>query len=110
MSEKIRDILYIVIITIVVVQIGSILFFHFEFEANTQINNFFDAVWWTCVTITSVGFGDSYPVTVEGRYVGIFLMFFSIFLIGAIAGIVSHNFIGKEKKKKVLKDKNKKMN
>ena len=104
MSEKVRDILYIVITTIIVVQISSMLFFHFEFEANPEINDFFDSIWWTCVTVTSVGFGDSYPVTTEGRYIGIFLMFFSIFLIGAIAGIVSHNFIGKNRKPKVTKD------
>ncbi len=99
MSEKVRDILYIVIVTFNVVLLSSSLLLRFEGSINPEINSFFDAVWLTVVTITSIGYGDSYPITTEGKIVAIFLMFFSIVLIGAIAGIVSHNFLNSKPKK-----------
>ena len=98
--KKFRDIFYIVIITSVVILISSGLLLEFEMYLNPEINNFFDALWLTVVTITSLGYGDSYPITDPGRIVAIFLMFYSIFLVGSIAGIVSHDFIDKSKKKK----------
>ncbi len=97
--EKIKDILIVLIITIVVIFVCSTLLFKYEQEINPQIDTMFDSVYLTVVTITSIGYGDSYPMTGEGKIVAMFLMFFSIVLIGAIAGIVSHNFIGKPKRK-----------
>jgi voltage-gated potassium channel len=39
-----------------------------------RISSFFDALWWSLTTITTVGYGDLYPVTAEGRVVGGFTM------------------------------------
>lgn len=48
------------------------------------IRDFGDAVWWAAVTMTTVGYGDRYPVTTEGRLVAAGLMVAGIALIGII--------------------------
>ena len=91
-ENDLKSIIYITTVTLITVFFGSLSFFVFEAEKNESVNTFFDSVWWTVVTLTSLGYGDIYPVTTEGRIVGIFLMFFGIILIGVIAGSVSRHY------------------
>ncbi|MGA7147289.1 MAG: ion channel [Microbacterium sp.] len=56
-------------------------------EAN--ILSFGNAVWWSCVTITTTGYGDYYPVTVVGRLVGTAVMFSGIALAGIITATLA---------------------
>lgn len=51
-----------------------------------------DALWWSMVTFTTVGYGDLFPVTAAGRFVAILLMMGGIALIGALAGSLSSFF------------------
>jgi voltage-gated potassium channel len=53
-----------------------------------QIQTFGDALWWTVTTLTTVGYGDAYPVTTTGRMVAVALMFSGI----AVVGVVSASF------------------
>ncbi len=48
-----------------------------------------DAIWWGIVTITTVGYGDFYPVTTLGRITAVFVMFAGIGIIGALASILA---------------------
>jgi voltage-gated potassium channel len=48
-----------------------------------------DALWWALVTITTVGYGDKYPVTTLGRITGVFVMFAGVGIIGALASILA---------------------
>ena len=70
--------------------VASILVLEFESrspDANIQTGG--DAIWWGIVTITTVGYGDFYPVTLLGRLTGIFVMFAGIGIIGALASILA---------------------
>ncbi|GAA4894463.1 voltage-gated potassium channel [Stackebrandtia albiflava] len=58
-------------------------------RAGAQIHDYGDAVWWTLVTVTTVGYGDAVPVTGEGRVVAVFLMLTGIGLIGFVTGSVT---------------------
>ena len=51
---------------------------------DSNINTFGDAIWWSVTTVTTVGYGDHYPVTTEGRCVAIGLMLAGIALIGVV--------------------------
>ncbi|MGG7465903.1 potassium channel family protein [Plantibacter sp. YIM 135347] len=58
---------------------------------NATIVSFGDAVWWACVTIATVGYGDFAPVTVVGRMLAVLLMAGGVAIIGtASATIVSY--------------------
>ena len=56
-------------------------------EANIETGG--DALWWAFVTITTVGYGDQYPVTALGRTVGVFVMFAGVGIIGSLASILA---------------------
>ena len=51
-----------------------------------------DGIWWAVVTMTTVGYGDRYPVTTPGRVIGVVLMFSSIVLVSLFTATVSSIF------------------
>jgi voltage-gated potassium channel len=59
----------------------------------THIHNFGDAIWWACVTITSVGYGDVTPVTLEGRFIAVGVMIAGIALLGTVTATLASFFI-----------------
>ena len=74
-----------------VLSVASILILHEESRAGTAANikTGGDAIWWGIVTITTVGYGDYYPVTTLGRMTAVFVMFAGIGIIGALASILA---------------------
>lgn len=56
---------------------------------DATITVFPNALWWTLTTITTVGYGDRYPVTGEGRLVAATLMVSGIALLGVVTGLVA---------------------
>ena len=57
--------------------------------AGSNIRNFGDALWWSAVTITSVGYGDHYPITLVGRLVAVSLMVGGIAVLGLITATLA---------------------
>ena len=61
---------------------------HFESQDPTaNITNAADVLWWSIVTMSTVGYGDYYPVTVGGRFTAALLMFCGIGLFAMLAGV-----------------------
>jgi voltage-gated potassium channel len=52
-----------------------------------------DALWWAFATITTVGYGDKYPITTEGRIVAIILMVAGVGLFATFTGYLSSYFL-----------------
>ena len=48
-----------------------------------------DALWWAFTTVTTVGYGDRFPVTTEGRAVAVVLMVAGIGVVGAVTAAVA---------------------
>ena len=73
----------------IVLSVASILVLEVESRGGGNITTGGDAIWWGLVTITTVGYGDFYPVTMFGRITGVFVMFAGIGIIGALASILA---------------------
>ena len=58
-------------------------------SSDSLINSFGDALWWSMVTITTVGYGDTFPVTQDGRFVGTFLIFTGIGLFSTVTALIA---------------------
>jgi voltage-gated potassium channel len=85
---------YAVFITVLsallVLTVSSVLMIQFESRSpDANITTGGDALWWAFVTITTVGYGDQFPVTPLGRTVGVFVMFAGVGIIGSLASILA---------------------
>ena len=98
-KELIEDILhnrsryatFITLLLAMIVLVGSSLFV-LQFESRSpdaNITSGGDALWWAMVTITTVGYGDFYPVTALGRITATFVMLAGVGIIGALASILA---------------------
>ena len=67
---------------------------------NANINTYHDAVWWAFVTITTVGYGDYYPVSGWGQSFAVILMFFGLGIIGVLSSYLSSTFISLQRRRK----------
>jgi voltage-gated potassium channel len=98
-KELVRDVVqnrgqYATFITIlaagIVLTTASVLVLQFESaDPDANIKTGGDALWWGIVTITTVGYGDRFPVTFFGRATGIAVMFAGVGIIGALASILA---------------------
>ena len=82
-----------VIIAILIVIFSSIAILQVENDPNSNIKTAGDSLWWACVTITTVGYGDKFPVTPEGRVIAVLLMTVGVGLFGTFTGFVANWFM-----------------
>ena len=59
----------------------------------SNIKNFSDGLWWAVTTVTTVGYGDRFPVSTEGRLLAVLLMIAGISLVGVITASVASWFV-----------------
>ena len=74
----------------IVLLIGTILVLDSERKFNTSYDGLFNSIWWTIVTITTVGYGDMSPTTVTGRIIAMVMMFIGLSVVGIITGKITH--------------------
>jgi voltage-gated potassium channel len=66
---------------------------------NANIKTYHEAVWWAFVTITTVGYGDYYPVTGWGQCMAVILMFFGLGIIGVLSSYLASTFISRQRRR-----------
>lgn len=81
------------LISILLVVFSSAAILHFESSPQANIRTPEDAIWWSVVTITTVGYGDRYPLSTEGRLVAALLMTAGVGLFGTFSGFVAAWFL-----------------
>lgn len=72
---------------------GSIAVLQFEKAAGGNIVSGEDALWWAITTLTTVGYGDRFPITSEGRLVAVVLMAAGVGVFGTLSGLVASWFL-----------------
>lgn len=84
-----------ILLTIIILSTASVLVLQFEGQVeNSNIKTGWDAFWYSVVTITTVGYGDRFPITIGGRITAMFIMFMGVGIIGVLASILSSLLVG----------------
>lgn len=99
---SINGLIHVLYINFFAIIIGSV--FVYLLEKGITFPTFGDAVWWACVTVTTVGYGDYVPKTFLGRVVAVILMIVGIGLISMLTGTVATFFANLRKKTKLQQD------
>ena len=80
-------------LVIIVIQIGSFLMIGAESRsADATITKPFDALWWALVTVTTVGYGDKYPVTNMGRGIGALVILLGVIMFSVLTSFFTSKF------------------
>lgn len=77
-------------VTLVLIYFAAIGIYYFENEAQPEhFSSIFDSLWWSIVTLTTVGYGDVYPITVGGRVFTFFILLIGLGIVAIPTGIIS---------------------
>lgn len=85
---------YVMGAAVMAVGLGAVAILDAEQDApKANITTIGDALWWAATTVTTVGYGDRYPVTTTGRIIAVTLMIVGIALVGAITASIAAWFV-----------------
>lgn len=75
---------------LMLIYLSAILIYYFENEAQPEVfSSVFASLWWAVVTLTTVGYGDTYPITVGGKVFTFFILMIGLGTIAVPSGIVA---------------------
>jgi len=96
-AERARGTFVVVgLMSLIAVLLATIAVFEFEHGATgANIHSAGDALWWAFATITTIGYGDHFPVTVAGRVVAVVLVVFGLSFFGTFTAYVATFFLEK---------------
>ncbi len=83
----------VAVIAALMVIFSSIAILQVETRPDSNIKTAEDALWWAYSTITTVGYGDKYPVTGAGRFIAAALMTVGVGLFGTFTGLLASWFV-----------------
>lgn len=104
LSERLKDFFYnpstlfTIIFTLLLI-ILMLVIFQAEQTTNSAINTLFDAIWYTLVTITTVGYGDIAPASLTGRVAAMVLLIAGVAIFGALSGKFASFLFERQRKK-----------
>ncbi|MCD0442450.1 potassium channel family protein [Glycomyces sp. A-F 0318] len=93
-TKRLRAAFYVVTVTFLILLMSSLAILDAErYARDSQVTDFGDALWWSVVTASTVGYGDAVPQTAEGKAIAAFLMFAAIGLVGLVSGSLASWFV-----------------
>ncbi|MDX1478682.1 MAG: ion transporter [Saprospiraceae bacterium] len=94
--EKSSELSVTILVTFMLMLLSSALMYDLEFEAQPdKFPNILSTLWWAVATLTTVGYGDVYPITAGGRILAGVIALLGIGLVALPAGILSGAFMAK---------------
>ncbi len=83
----------VVLITVSLLIFSAIAILNVETVPEANIKTAGDALWWAMATVTTAGYGDKYPVTTEGRIIGVILMTVGVGFFGTLTAYIASVFL-----------------
>ena len=87
---------YVLVVTVGVILLGASGLYVIERGQNESLTSFGDALWWAISTVATVGYGEIYPHTVEGRLIAVLLMLTGIGVISVFTATIASLFMIEE--------------
>lgn len=85
-----EEILLFIVITLMLIYFSAVGIYYFENEAQPEhFTSIFDSLWWAIITLTTVGYGDVYPITVGGKVFTFFILMIGLGIVAIPTGIIS---------------------
>jgi len=85
-----EELVIFTIASLIMLYLAAVGIYHFEHQAQPEaFRSIFDCLWWAVVTLTTVGYGDIYPITVGGRAFTFVILMIGLGLIAVPTGIVA---------------------
>ena len=85
-----EEILLFIVITLMLIYFSAVGIYYFENEAQPEhYTSIFDSLWWAIITLTTVGYGDVYPITVGGKVFTFFILMIGLGIVAIPTGIIS---------------------
>ena len=89
-KQQKQPLITVAVLAIAYILISALIIFNVEPDS---FQNFFDAIYWATVSLTTMGYGDIYPVTTIGRIVTMVSSIFGIAIIALPSGIITAGFL-----------------
>ena len=85
-----EEIFLFIFITLILIYFSAVGIYYFENEAQPEhFSSIFDSLWWAIITLTTVGYGDVYPITVGGKVFTFFILMIGLGIVAIPTGIIS---------------------
>jgi voltage-gated potassium channel len=85
-----RELFLFTLATLLLLYFSSIGIYYFENEAQPEVfTSLFDAMWWSVATLTTVGYGDVYPITNGGKIFASAIVFIGLGLVAIPTGLIA---------------------
>ena len=85
-----EEILLFLFITLILIYFSAVGIYYFENQAQPEhFSSIFDSLWWAIITLTTVGYGDVYPITVGGKVFTFFILMIGLGIVAIPTGIIS---------------------
>ena len=85
-----EELVIFTIASLMILYLAAVGIYHFEHAAQPEIfRSIFDCLWWSVATLTTVGYGDIYPITIGGRFFTFIVLMVGLGLVVVPTGIVA---------------------
>ncbi|HLV15405.1 MAG TPA: ion transporter [Xanthomarina sp.] len=85
-----EEILLFLFITLILIYFSAVGIYYFENEAQPEhFSSILDSLWWSIITLTTVGYGDVYPITAGGKIFTFFILLIGLGIVAIPTGIIS---------------------
>ncbi|MEH6536424.1 MAG: ion transporter [Psychroserpens sp.] len=85
-----EEILLFIFITLILIYFSAVGIYYFENEAQPEhFSSIFESLWWAIITLTTVGYGDVYPITLGGKVFTFFILMIGLGIVAIPTGIIS---------------------